>query len=334
MRYAAKVLLLLVTIAVAFQPVPAWGRPTMPSPSGWPLTGAITVVKEFDPPAQRWGRGHRGVDLAAARGDPVLATAAGTVTFAARLAGRGVVVVDHGRLRTTYEPVTASVAVGDRVVVGDVVGTVSAGSHCRRPCLHWGLKDGDAYLDPMLLGAGAGTLRLMPKSQRALAERRARQRAAAAEEAARRAAAEGVAAPQGFVGASGRGGFRRPVPGGVTSPYGMRFHPVLRVRKLHDGTDFGAGCGTPIRAPAAAVVSRAYFNAGYGKRLMLDHGTVSGRRVVTGYNHASRYVVRPGERVRKGQVIGYVGNTGFSTGCHLHLMVWLNGLVINPMSWF
>ena len=67
---------------------------------------------------------------------------------------------------------------------------------------------------------------------------------------------------------------------------------------------------------------------------MIDHGYVRGRYVTTGYNHAIRYTVSVGERVRKGEVIGYVGSTGYSTGCHLHLMVWLDGSVVNPMRWF
>jgi murein DD-endopeptidase MepM/ murein hydrolase activator NlpD len=129
-------------------------------------------------------------------------------------------------------------------------------------------------------------------------------------------------------------GFSYPVPVRITSAFGMRFHPVLRYWKLHDGTDFGAGCGTPIRAPRSGRVAERYYNAGYGKRLMIDHGYIGGRYVTTGYNHASRYIVRVGQRVHKGQVIGYVGSTGFSTGCHLHLMVWLNGRLRNPMTWF
>jgi murein DD-endopeptidase MepM/ murein hydrolase activator NlpD len=129
-------------------------------------------------------------------------------------------------------------------------------------------------------------------------------------------------------------GFSFPVPARITSPFGMRFHPVLHYWKLHDGTDFGASCGTPIRAPRAGRVAERYYNAGYGNRLMIDHGYIGGRYVTTGYNHASRYIVHVGQHVRKGQVIGYVGTTGFSTGCHLHLMVWLNGRLRNPMTWF
>ena len=129
-------------------------------------------------------------------------------------------------------------------------------------------------------------------------------------------------------------GFSYPVPARITSAFGMRFHPILRYWKLHDGTDFGAGCGTSIRAPHAGRVAERYYNIGYGKRLMIDHGYVGGKYVTTGYNHASRYIVGVGQRVHKGQVIGYVGSTGFSTGCHLHLMVWLNGRLRNPMTWF
>jgi murein DD-endopeptidase MepM/ murein hydrolase activator NlpD len=134
--------------------------------------------------------------------------------------------------------------------------------------------------------------------------------------------------------ASASHGFSYPVSASITSPFGMRFHPVLHYWKLHDGTDFGAGCGTAIRAPYSGRVAERYYNAGYGNRLMIDHGFHSGKYVTTGYNHASRYVVGVGQHVRKGQVIGYVGTTGFSTGCHLHLMVWLNGRVTNPMTWF
>nr|WP_255622122.1 M23 family metallopeptidase [Tessaracoccus sp. OS52] len=130
-------------------------------------------------------------------------------------------------------------------------------------------------------------------------------------------------------------GFIRPVNGRLSSRYGMRLHPVLGYRKLHDGTDFAAACGTPIKAAYSGRVAERYYNAGYGNRLMIDHGRVNGTYVTTGYNHASKYVVGVGQWVSAGQVIGYVGTTGYSTGCHLHLMVWQNGSVTNPMAkWF
>ena len=129
-------------------------------------------------------------------------------------------------------------------------------------------------------------------------------------------------------------GFSYPVDGRITSPYGMRLHPILRYWKLHDGTDFAAGCGQTIRAPYSGKVAERYYNAGYGNRLILDHGVVNGRFVTTAYNHAMRYTVGVGDRVEKGDVIGYAGTTGYSTGCHLHLMVYLDGKLRNPMTWF
>ncbi|NLT29011.1 MAG: M23 family metallopeptidase, partial [Propionibacterium sp.] len=131
---------------------------------------------------------------------------------------------------------------------------------------------------------------------------------------------------------SGSSGLVRPVSGPITSKYGMRLHPVTGVWKLHDGTDYGAACGTPIRAAAAGRVTERYYNAGYGNRLQIDHGKVNGKYLTTSYNHLSRYAVGVGTRVSKGQVIGYVGNTGYSTGCHLHYMTWVNGKLVNPLS--
>ena len=299
---------------------------------GWPLDEPVETARGFDPPALRWNAGHRGVDLTARRGQAVHAAAAGTVTFAGRVAGRGVVVVDHGSVRTTYEPVLADVAVGEVVAAGQVIGRIGTGSHCAKTCLHWGLRRGAEYLDPLqLIGGGdhGGRVRLVGAAQRRVAER------AAAERAVATVAAVGSmsGARSGSAEPAGRHGFLHPVPGGITSAFGMRFHPVLRIWKLHDGTDFGAACGTPIRAPQAGLVSGASFSAGYGNRLTVDHGLVGGRHVVTGFNHATRYVVGVGQRVDRGQVIGYVGNTGFSTGCHLHLMLWLNGALTNPMSY-
>lgn len=129
----------------------------------WPLDGGPAVGRSFDPPADRYGRGHRGVDLAAAPGAPVLAAGAGRVSYAGLLAGRGVVVVVHGDLRTTYEPVDASVAVGQLVAAGESLGTLAAGhAGCASPaCLHWGLRRGEQYLDPLSL-VGGGPVRLLP----------------------------------------------------------------------------------------------------------------------------------------------------------------------------
>lgn len=128
-------------------------------------------------------------------------------------------------------------------------------------------------------------------------------------------------------------GLASPIPGApITSPYGMRVHPITGVYKLHDGTDFGASCGTPIRAAAAGKVTERYYNAGYGNRLFIDHGSLGGVRTVTSYNHLSSYAVSVGQTVQQGQVIGYVGATGYATGCHLHFMVWRNGQMVNPAT--
>jgi murein DD-endopeptidase MepM/ murein hydrolase activator NlpD len=131
---------------------------------GWPLPGFPTVVRGFDPPPHPYGRGHRGVDLAGAAGEPVLAAGTGTVVFAGPLAGRGVVSINHpGGLRTTYEPVLASVAAGDVVGRGQQIGILESGHPGCAPaaCLHWGLRRGADYLDPLQLLA-PGPLRLLP----------------------------------------------------------------------------------------------------------------------------------------------------------------------------
>jgi murein DD-endopeptidase MepM/ murein hydrolase activator NlpD len=133
-------------------------------PAGvWPLQPEPRVVRAFDPPDSAYGSGHRGVDLAGTVGQVVHTALAGRVTFAATLAGRGVVVVDHGPTRTTYEPVIATVRVGDVLARGQPIGALAlAGSHCfPAACLHWGWRRGDTYLDPLLL-VGGGPIVLLP----------------------------------------------------------------------------------------------------------------------------------------------------------------------------
>jgi murein DD-endopeptidase MepM/ murein hydrolase activator NlpD len=129
----------------------------------WPLRPPPEVVTAFDPPETTWGPGHRGVDLSGAPGQRVHAALPGTISFVGSIAGRGVVVVDHGRTRTTYEPVGAAVQQGQRVSAGEVIGSLGLpGSHCfPRSCLHWGWLLGDTYLDPLRL-VGGGPVRLLP----------------------------------------------------------------------------------------------------------------------------------------------------------------------------
>jgi len=129
----------------------------------WPLRPQPEVVDGFHPPDSPYGAGHRGVDLAGWAGQRVHAALAGEVSYAGPLAGTGVVVVVHGATRTTYQPVRASVSVGDAVEQGAPIGILeAAGSHCPpRTCLHWGWLEGDVYLDPLRL-VGAGPVRLLP----------------------------------------------------------------------------------------------------------------------------------------------------------------------------
>lgn len=133
---------------------------------------------------------------------------------------------------------------------------------------------------------------------------------------------------------SNSGGYlSAPVNGYVTSPYGYRTHPIHGYRSLHDGVDFGAACGTPMYAAADGKVISSYFQTAWGNRLIIDHGVVKGVSLASIYNHATKYVVSVGQRVKRGQVVGYVGTTGWSTGCHLHFTVMVNGSATNPMNW-
>src|SRR5205823_3629485 len=111
---------------------------------------------------KKWLPGHRGVDLLSREGATVLSAGPGTVSYAGQLAGRGVVVVSHGTLRTTYEPLVPAVHVGEPVATGSLIGWLSAnGSHCSpEACLHWGLLRGQEYLNP--LGLLRGPSRLLP----------------------------------------------------------------------------------------------------------------------------------------------------------------------------
>jgi hypothetical protein len=145
-------LLLPVLVVLAVLAGLAWAAPAAAQTATWPVDPP-QVLRGYSPPDPDWQSGHRGIDLAADVGDPVVAPASGTVVFASTLAGRGVVVVSlaDGR-RTTLEPVSAIVAVGDPVVPGEQVGRLAAGPHCGwTPCLHWGLRAGGSYQDPRTL---------------------------------------------------------------------------------------------------------------------------------------------------------------------------------------
>lgn len=126
----------------------------------------------------------------------------------------------------------------------------------------------------------------------------------------------------------GSAGFTLPVGGRVTSGYGTRMHPLLGYARFHRGIDLAAASGTPIRAPAAGRVTHAGWRGGYGRQVALAHpGGLD-----TSYSHLSRIAARPGELVERGQVIGYVGSSGMSTGPHLHFEAARGGKAIDPRS--
>jgi murein DD-endopeptidase MepM/ murein hydrolase activator NlpD len=152
-----------------------------------------------------------------------------------------------------------------------------------------------------------------------------------ARRAAQQAASSGGGG--GYTGATGSF-LGWPVSGGyVTSPYGYRTHPIYGYYSLHDGTDFGKGCGAPLLAAAGGQVISKYYSSVYGNRLYVSVGAVNGKNVTIVYNHASSYTVGVGQSVSRGQTVGYMGDTGWSTACHLHFTVLVNGQPVQPMNW-
>ncbi|WP_162246469.1 M23 family metallopeptidase [Aeromicrobium sp. Root495] len=281
-------LLLLCALAVPARASSSWE---------WPL-GDRRVSGTFDAPETPYGAGHRGIDLPGAVGDTVRSVAPGRVTFAGRVGGVPVVTVTHGAERSTYQPVRASVEVGDAVGAGQPLGRLlGRPSHCVTACLHLGRLRDTTYLDPQDVLAKGGRVHLVDPD-----------------------------GPPPVPPSLGTGELLRPVGGPVTSAFGMRVHPITGVRKLHDGTDIGAPCGTPVRAAAGGVVTSRGAAGGYGNRVVIDHGRFS-----TAYAHLSRFDVATGERVAAGEVVGRVGRTGYATGCHLHLMLVEGGRPVDPL---
>lgn len=144
--FSLLIALLLAALSTPAQAANSWVWPMDPH----------QLSLGFDRPAQNWLPGHRGVDLYGATGTQVYAAGNGIIYFAGLVAGKGVVVVKHGVLRTTYEPVIASVSLGAQVRAGELLGTLQPGnSHCANEttvtCLHWGLIRGTTYLNPLVL---------------------------------------------------------------------------------------------------------------------------------------------------------------------------------------
>ncbi len=120
-----------------------------------------------------------------------------------------------------------------------------------------------------------------------------------------------------------------PVDGRISSGFGMRFHPILKESKMHNGIDISAPTGTAIKAPQSGLVVDRRSNSVGGNELILDHGN----GITTGYSHLSAFNVQKGDRVRRGQVIGKVGSTGRSTGPHLHFSVKKDGVFVDPAKY-
>jgi murein DD-endopeptidase MepM/ murein hydrolase activator NlpD len=130
---------------------------------------------------------------------------------------------------------------------------------------------------------------------------------------------------------SGHGVLSSPIPGAViSSGFGPRVHPIFGDVRMHTGVDFEAAEGTPIHAAADGVVVSAGVQGGYGNATIIDHGN----SLATLYAHQSRMIVSAGQSVKRGQVIGYVGHTGYATGPHLHFEVRVNGTPVDPMPYF
>lgn len=127
--------------------------------------------------------------------------------------------------------------------------------------------------------------------------------------------------------------FQWPTKGGVSSGFGMRKHPILGYTRLHNGADIGGACGNPIYAAQSGEVLSAGYSGSSGNNVRLDHGEIEGRRIETAYLHMSKLAVKTGQAVDKGDVIGYVGSTGLSTACHLHLALYRDGSGSDPLDY-
>ena len=279
-------------LLLVFARIPASAAVTSGDPAWvWPL-GSHAITRNFDPPQSAYGAGHRGIDLPGRPGELVRSVAGGTVTFAGQVGGVPTIAVTHGVERSTYQPVQASVRLGDSVTAGETIGTLVGTT------LNLGRLAGDTYRDPAELLSAAHRVRLI--------------------------------SPNGPPPAPPRwaSGNANLVGGVVTSGFGWRIHPISGKRSFHDGVDLGVACGTPVPALTAGRVTFSGNRGAFGTYIEIDHGNGTS----SGYAHLSRAIARVGEHVTNRQIIGMVGTTGNSTGCHLHLRVLKDGVPTDPLG--
>lgn len=129
--------------------------------------------------------------------------------------------------------------------------------------------------------------------------------------------------------------FLWPTEGDVSSGFGYRIHPILGYRRLHNGADIGGACNNPIYAAQSGKVIKTSigYSGGSGNNVRVDHGTIDGNNIQTAYLHMTRFIVTVGQHVKKGDLIGYVGSTGLSTACHLHLTLYKDGAGSDPLEY-
>jgi murein DD-endopeptidase MepM/ murein hydrolase activator NlpD len=270
----------------------------------WPVIGPVTRL--FDKPEQVWSAGHRGIDIAAAVGTPVVAAASGYISWVGVIDGVASITVTHGDgLRTSYLPVAASVTKGQQVSGGEVIGTLLAGHSATADCLHLGLRRGDEYLDPLAWLSSAsprvtGAIRLLPQGSIVPA-----------------APSNGALSPAES---------NWPVIGFITSPYGWR--PWGTEFRFHAGVDIGVACGTPVATPWPGVVVSVGYNWSLGNYVTIQHS--GGIRST--FAHLTTALSTVGAHVGAREVIGLSGTTGESTGCHLHWGTTKDGSSLDPMS--
>lgn len=248
-------------------------------PWSWPVAGEV-IVHDWEKPQTSYSAGHRGIDLLSRVGAEVYASASGVVQYIGSINSVPAISISHDDVRSTYQPVSPVVKVGQEVRKGELIGhLVRAGNHCTAvSCLHFGVKRGKDYLDPNLfLSTVPGVVLIDPNGPPPL--------------------------PAGVL----------PVVGPITSPMGWRIHPITGRRHFHDGIDIAAPCGTKVRSVNSGRVTFAGVKGGYGKRVEIK--TKGG---VASYSHLSKLFVNEGEEVQRGDIVGNVGTTGTSTGCHLH----------------